>query len=509
MSTFMTLHRSNVGIRAAARLALPAISVLALGACGGAAPKPAAATLEAPNRAELPKPAAARDWAPPIAQTWTMPNGIDVWFVEQRQAPLISLQLIMPGGGATDPAGKAGLTSMMIDMLDEGAGERSALALNESLQRLATDYGGQVSTDAIYLGMHMLADKLDPSLDVLADIVLRPTFSGEEFERRKAVVVAQALAHEANPGYARSVVARRALFGTGYGGFSPQGIRATLGSLTLDDIKAHYAAMLAPTRAAFIVVGSVDRPTVEKALNRTFGAWSGTSSAQPAAIDSAAPESAIYLIDYPGSAQSSVAVACRTDGRRSDDYFRAKIFNWALGGAFTSRLNLNLREEKGYTYGARSTFNRWKQAGFFWLAAGVQRDATRPSVDEMLKELRDITTSRPLTEAEHREATEGLLLGYPAQFERLNAVAGQLAALPTYDLPKDWLTSWPQSIRQVSIDDARTFAKKIAVPSRFVVVVAGDRAKIEPGLKGLGMPIHLYDAQGNRLSETAAAGPKD
>jgi zinc protease len=175
------------------------------------------------------------------------------------------------------------------------------------------------------------------------------------------------------------------------------------------------------------------------------------------------------------------------------------VFNRRFGGAFGSRLNLNLRERKGYTYGARSIFRRWREAGYFGLFADVKTETTRGSVDEMFSELRALCASRPLTRQERDEAVSGLLLGFPGQFERINGVAARLSTLPVYLRPADWYTRWPERVQLVDVDAVNRAASKHCDPQQYVVVLAGDRARVEPELKGLGLPVIHHDPQGRRL----------
>ncbi|MCB9545739.1 MAG: insulinase family protein [Myxococcales bacterium] len=473
---------------------------LTLAACGAKPPPPV-------DRSGLPAPKADPGWAPPAVETWTLANGMEVWFLRQAQAPLLSLQIIFPGGASADPQGKAGLTSLVADMLDEGAAGRTSLQISEDLQRLATDYGASAATDGLVVSMDLLADKLSESLAILKNILRSPDFPAEEFERRKAQRIAAALADEAEPGTAASLTLRRALFGEGYGGMSPGGIRDTLQGLTLADVKAQYAAVVQPAGARIVVVGDADRDAVQQALQATFGDWQGQPSAPLAVVAGAQPPAAIHLVNFPGSTQSVVQVARRIPGTiAADDQLATDVFNWTIGGAFTSRLNLNLREDKGYTYGARSGFNRWRQAGFFSLGARVKADTTRASIDEIQKELADVTGARPVTDQERGEAVGGMLLGFPGDFERMASVAGQLTALVLDGHPSDYLQHWPARMAAVTTADANAMAKKYA-HGDFVIVVVGDKAALLPTLESLGLPVIEHDGQGNLLPAAPPTAP--
>lgn len=504
----MSAKRSSIGFVAMA-------GALSLVACGGksdvrdgdpaadanaaakAANLIADAAATAPDRKGLPTPSGERTaWAPPAVTTWKTDNGITVWYLRQDQAPLVSMRLVLPTGAASDPIGKAGATSLMVDLLDEGAGEYTALTLGEAFQRLATDYGASTATDGIVFGLDLLADKVQPSLALLSDVLRRPKLAADEFKRRKDQHLAAMLAEEADPQYGASVVGRKVLYGTGYGGMPASGVRSTLEKVTLADVKARYAAAIQPRGATLVVVGAIDRPSLEAAIAATLGDWSGEPKLDPRPLNSEPAKRAVYWIDYPGSAQSVVGVVRRTEGTAAADYFPAEVLNRALGGSFTSRLNLNLREAKGYTYGARSYFSRWAQAGFFGMFAKVKAETTRASLDEMFKELDAVVGPNPILDRERDEAVGGFLLGFPGRFENMAGVAEQLATLVLDGRDTEWLQQWPAKMEAVDLAAARAAATAYMGKDAFLVVIAGDYAAHAPSLDGLGLEIVRYDRQG-------------
>lgn len=493
------------------------LAALWLLACGGAPQEPAklpppppplptaapsAATgLDAPDRAKLPAPAPTPSWALPPPEIFTLKNGAKVYFVKQGPTPLVSVLLVLPRGGATDPKGKAGLTALTADMLDEGAGGKDALALSEELQRLGTDYAANADVDNVMLAMNTIADSFEPSVKLLADIVQKPAFDAKEFQRRKEQRIADALAAESEPASARAIVLRRALYGDGYASELASGTRPSLGKVQLADVKAHYAALFVPEGAAFVVVGGIDKEPVRQALEASFGEWKGTAKAKSPPVASAKPEKAVYFVDFPGATQTAMTIARRAPAEGTPEYFPALVMSRVFGEAFTSRLNLNLREAKGYTYGAGSSFRRFKETGLFALSASVKRETTRASVDESFKELRDLCASRPISAKERDEAVGGLLLGFPGRFERGGDVAGQLAAIPLYGRPDDWLEKWSERVKAVSVEQANELAKGYCNPDDYVVVLAGDRKVVAPTLEGLERKVLYFDAQGNRAKK--------
>ncbi len=456
-----------------------------------------------PDRSKLPDPMGTTNWTPPEVQQWTLKNGLAVWLLEVHEAPLVSLRVVTTHGAATDPVDKAGVASLMVDMMDEGAGDRSALALSEAFQLLATDYGGQAYTDGLVFTLEMLADNVEASLKLFSDVLLRPQFSQKEFERRKAQRIASALAQEASPAYGATAVRRRVLFGTGYGGQLTGGVRQSLEGITLDDLKGRYEGLVKPKGGTIIIVGDTTKTAINALLESTLGEWTGAPSL---AVASATPQSnlnAIYAVDYPGSAQSVISLARPTAGTDAEDLFATLVFNKQFSGGFTGRVNMNLREDKGYTYGARGGFERLQKAGSYKIGAKVKRDTTRKSLDEIIKELAWVSGDKPLTEKELNAGKGGMIKSFPGRFERMSSVAGQLVRLVVDGYSPDWYAAWPKRVNEIDLETARSAGTKYTDSTGFAIIVAGDLSKIGESLKGLGRPIKLFDAQGNALPESS------
>lgn len=424
-------------------------------------------------------------------------------YLQQGPAPLVSLRLVIPAGAATDPAGSDGLTTLMADVLDEGAGKRSALELEAELQALATDYRVAVTTDDIVFKLDGLADTFEAALALLADIVQRPRFEAREFQRKKEDLIAAALARKANPRHAGFAVLRRALFARGYAGPLVTGTTTSLARLSLAQAKRHYQALVQPRGATFVVTGSIEAAAVERALSKEFGDWSRAVRAAPRAhvrtLEEPGPKSAIHFVDFPGSSQSFVALAQRAEEQGTSVLFPAMIANRVLGGAFTSRLNLNLREQKGYTYGVHADFARFRAAGMHVAQASVKADVTRAALEEMLRELKDICGSRPITESEHEDAVNGLILGFPGQFEQNDVVSDALVELVADGRKDDWYELWPSRVRAVTLPETRLAIERYCEPARYLLVVAGDKKTVLPDLRAINLPIVEHDAEGEAL----------
>ena len=412
------------------------------------------------------------------------------------------MELTFDGGSSADPQDRAGLTSLMASLLDEGAGDRNALEVSDALRLLATDYHAGVDSDHVTLSMDLLSEQLTPSLDLLADFLMRPRFEKTDFERMRKQRVAAAMASSANPRSARNIVLKRVLFGKGYAGLPSAGFPGTLSEITLDEVKNAYRAQIKPQGATLIVVGSVKRDLLEKELNRALGSWEGSATVQMRELAVKAQSAAIHWVDFPGSTQSALALVRVTDGlsdhpNQIDD----DLFNLVFGGKFTSRLNLNLREDKGYTYGAYSGLYRLRRAGFHFLSAMVKGDTTLASTQEMLKEIKLIRSDKPVEETELAAVKGGELQGFPARFEKRSKILSELSGLRAEGREPGWLDRWYRHVKDAQQAAIQEAALRVARPEAYHIVVAGDRAAHLDSFKSLGLPISLYNAEGELLEQ--------
>lgn len=457
------------------------------------------------DRTKVPDGVAAGVWTPPNVAVWQLKNGLSVWHVEQRHTPLITVSLVLPQGAEAEPADAAGRLSLMVDLMDEGAGDRNALELSAEMQRLAMDFSGSVQTDATVFSMNILAEKLGESLSVFTDILLRPTFDAEDFKRRKAQRIASALASEADLGRSAFRVLARTLFQTGYRGMPTSGTQSTIEGITHKDIRTAYPQIIRPEGGVIVVVGAVDQATLKAALaNSGLSDWTaaegdmsvGQNTIRSVSAGAAGDTPSLQVIDFPGSAQTFVIVGQRAPGIDAEDRYDAQVFNHGFSGSFTSRVNLNLREDKGYTYGARGGFSRSKLAGQYAIYAKVKRDTTRASLDEFFMELNRVSSEKPVTQMERDNAVNGLLKGFPGQFERGGALAGKLVGLArTGRLPNE-LVAWPAKVQAVTLEGAREAAKRYTTPNTFTIVIAGDWSKIKDSLADLNRTVVIRHADG-------------
>jgi predicted Zn-dependent peptidase len=439
---------------------------------------------QAPDRSKPPalgKPPALK--LPPI-QKRTLANGLPVWIVEMHEVPVASISVLVRAGAAADPAGKFGLANFTAAMLDEGAGTRDALALADAIEFLGASLSTGNSFDVASIRLQTPVAKLDDALQILADVVMRPTFPAADLERLRKERLTRLLQTRDQPGALASAAFARLVFGPRHRYGTPNlGNEASNSEMTAADLKAFYASFYQPQNAHVLVVGDVTAETVVPKLERALGSWKN-SGAAPKPDVAAAPQHAarqIYLVDKPGAAQSEIRIGGVGVARNTPDYFVLDVLNTVLGGSFTSRLNTNLREQHGYAYGAGSSFDMRTASGPFLASAAVQTDKTVESLQEFFKELDGMR--KPVPGDELAKAKNLETLGFPAGFETTGGMAGHLAELVIYGLPESFFSEYVPKIQAVTAADVERAARQYLVTDKFAVVVVGDLAKIEKPIR--------------------------
>lgn len=458
------------------------------------------ATAAAPGRASAQaQPAGAPDWdarpalapaptfTPPEVQRFELSNGLPVLFVEKPGVPLAQINLLVRAGAVNDPEGKEGLAAFVADMMDEGAGDYSALELADAVDFLGIDLRTGASLHDLQVQLHTPVSKLDEALALMADVALRPTFPQEDLDRLRD---RQLTAFEQRRDEARSVagvVVDRTLFGEDHPyGRPPEGEPAAVASFTQGDLAAFHDAAVRPERAALVVVGAVTPEEIRPRLEALFGApWAAGGDLPEAAVPEPAQVASrtVTLVDKPGAAQSVVRIGRIGAARSTPDYYALEVLNTILGGSFTSRLNQNLRETHGYTYGAGSSFAFRPVAGPFLAYADVQTAVTGPALAEFFNELEGIGEAIPAEEL--AKARDYLALSFPSPFQTVRGTAAMVGDLFLSDLPADTYARYTERVQAVSAADLARVARQYVDPERVAVIVVGDRETIEADVRAL------------------------
>ena len=459
--------------------------LLVLGSLGGVALVPLLAQ-QPPDRTRPPQLGPPPPLNLPPIQKRALSNGLPVWVIETHEVPIAQVNLVVMAGSGDDPAGKFGTASLTAAMLDEGAGARSALEIADAVEFLGADLTTTSSFDASAVRLNVPAARLNEALPIMADVALRPVFSDEELNRLRQDRLTALLQARDDPPSIAARAFSRIVFGNAHRyGTGPAGTESTLKTLSTQNLKAFHSTFFQPTNAVLVVVGDVRVDAVVAALEKHFGAWKASVPVTHVEVPSAQQLTTgqIYIVDKPGAEQSQIRIGWVGVPRNNPDFFPLQVLNTVLGGSFTSRLNQNLREEHGYAYGASSAFDMRLSAGPFVAAAGVQTDKTAESVREFFNELNAIT--KPIPAGELAKAKNYIALGFPSDFETTRDLAGNAEQFIVYTLPDDYVERYVANIQAVTADAVQKVAMKYIQPTKFAVVIVGDRKTIEPGVRAL------------------------
>ncbi|MEO8383382.1 MAG: pitrilysin family protein, partial [Acidobacteriota bacterium] len=449
------------------------------------------------DRSIAPEPTAPRPYQFPRITRATLDNGLRVLVSENRNAPLVSLRGLVRSGADHDTVLSAGLASITADLLDEGAASRDAIRLAEDVGLLGGSLGTGADWDASYVSLDVLARNAEPALEMFSDVTARATLPADGLERVRAERLNEILQQRNEPG---SIAGKRfaaVLYGTGMYGNSVSGNADSVARIGIEDVQRYYTQHYIPNNSSVVVSGDIDPANAIELVKRTLGDWkAGAGVPRPQLAPRRVESSRIYVIDRPQAVQSEIRVGHLGVPRSCEDYFPLSVMNALLGGVFNSRINLNLREKHGYTYGARSQFAFRRSAGPFVVAAPVRNEVTLESVTEMLSELRRIRTGD--VETQELDDVKNYLIGvFPASVQTGSDIAGRLVDMELYDLPEDYFDHYRENIAAVSKEDVERMATKYLDPDRVIIVVVGNAAEIREPLGTLGMPVHEMDIDGN------------
>ena len=437
---------------------------------------------------------------PPI-QRATLSNGLQVMLVERHQAPLVSVQLLLDTAYAADFAQtKAGTGALAMGLLDEGTTTRDSLALADELARLGALVRAGGGDEQSTVSLSALRPTLDPALAIFADVVRNPAYRQADIDRVKAQQAAAIRAQRLQPASIATRVMSRIIYGPAHP-LGMQPTEASVTSITRDDLVAFHARWFRPDTATLLIVGDTTLGEITPKLETAFGSWRATTPATPRiTVSPAAPRTTpvVYLVDRPGSPQSYVLAGLPALPRdtRGEEEFTYSAFNTNFGGNFTSRINMNLREDKGWSYGVSSGIVGGRGPRMFRITAQIQTDKTKESIQELQKELRDVLNTRPLTAAEMTTTQNNTIMGLSGRWESSGAVAAGMEEIVTYGLPDTYFETYAQRVRSVTPGMALEAGHKLVPAQNFAWVVVGDQRRIEAGLRELGIQVRIVNADG-------------
>jgi zinc protease len=422
----------------------------------------------------------------PSVRRFTLRGGLPVVFVERRGVPVVNLQLLAQGGSAVLAKHQAGLASMTASLLDEGTSTRSALEIAAAFEHLGATFYVAAGLDASEVELNVVSPRLPQALALLSDVLLGATFPQGELDRLRNERLARVVQELDDPRAVATYAFSRVIFGEDHPwGYPLMGTPRSLERLCRDDLVGYYRDHLQPGSATLLVAGEVDPERLQTLLEAELGGWTARPRpAVPAVEPPVDGVSGIYLVDRPGAPQSELRVGKVAVARSTEDYFPLTVMNTILGGAFTSRLNANLREEKGYTYGAGSGFSMRKAPGPFVAQAAVHTPVTDRALSETLREIRRIG-EEPVGREELERAKRFIALRLPQRFEAVQDVTARLSEIVLYDLPEDYFAGYVEGVMSVTAEEVQAAARRHLDPTRMVAVVAGDREALEEPLRRL------------------------
>ncbi len=468
-----------------------------------AVPPPVAPVVEevapagAPDRAR-PAPLAPRPLVTPAAQRGTLSNGLEVIVVPNHEVPLFSLQLASRVGADVDPAGKEGLVSSTFAMLDRGAGKRTAADIAAAARALGGTVGAGAGSDGAAVGVSGPVAQLEGLLALWSDLVLRPTFPAEEWAVLQEQRISGLKARAEDPGAIAGRVRAHLTWGDQYKGRLVT--EASYGAITTKDLKAMHKRAFGPSNSVVLVGGDVELDQVMPALEAVLAKWKTKPKLVPPKASVQALEAAtIYVVDKPGAAQTVVSLALPVNDRTAADWHELDLANTMFGGAFTARVNMNLREDKGWTYGARCGVSAAMGPGIWSCSANIQADKTVEAVQELQRELADVSSGRPFTAEEFAFFQGYRIDALYGAYETPASLLGELETIWTYGLPSTWIDDEIPSLRAVTLPAAQAAWARWIHPDRASWLLVGDLASYRDALAATGLPIVELNRDGHPL----------
>ncbi len=451
------------------------------------------------DRTKVPELGGDKPFRAPDVKSAKLENGMDIYVVEKPELPKVAISLATRAGSVADSTGKAGLSVMTGRIMRRGTNTRNAIQIDETLGNLGTTLFNGTAKESSNFNMEVLKRNLGPAMSVMADVVLNPSFPAAEFDREKKLALDNLAQTASNPNAVANRVATMIAFGADHPYGRPSGgLPASMQAITRDDLVAFHKSYWKPGSSALVFVGDITLAEATALARQQFGSWTG-GSAPAVSIAATKPMSSgkVYLIDRPGSAQTVIAHILTAPERKSGDYYALALANTVYGGGFGTRLNLNLREDKGWSYGVFAFPQHFTKGGTWIANGGVQTDKTKESAVEFVKELKFIAGEKPISEKEFSAARLTKIRGYAQQFEAYGRITGQITDLWLFGLPMTAMQAETDEIGKLQIAAVNAAAAKYAAPAGTSILLVGDLSKIEAGIRELNLgEIVILDVEG-------------
>jgi zinc protease len=457
-----------------------------------------------PWRVDIPKAGPTKPLQLAAPASAVLANGLTLILSERRGLPIVAANLVIKTGSDANPIERPGLANFVAAMLDEGTASRNALQIADEVSQLGATLTTNSSMDATTISARSLSKNFAATLGLVADITLKPSFPAEEIDRQRASRLGQLVQMRDSPAQVAAQVMGLALYGPKHPyGYTELGTEASMKAVARDEMMGFWRQHFIPNNAALIVAGDISMSELRGLAEKAFASWPRGDSVQPSLGAPDTTRARIVIVDKPGAPQTQVRVAGIGAARSSPDFRALQVMNNALGGLFSSRINMNLREEHGYTYGASSQFIFRRSAGPFVVAGGIRTDVTAPAVSEIFKEIAGML-DRPMMQDELLKAKDALANSLPGSFETSVNTVNSFSNIFVYDLGLDYYTRYAQEVNAVTSEQALAVARRYIVPDRLVVIAVGDRNAIEAELRKLNLgTVEIRDLEGRPASSSS------
>ena len=437
---------------------------------------------------------------PPMQRT-TLSNGLKVVLAERHSAPVVNFSMMVDSGYASDSAELPGVAGLTLRMLAEGTQKRGSLAIGEELESLAANYNASTNLDGAFVSLNVLKATMPKALDVYADILLHPAFAQGELDRLKKDQLAAIQREKTNPNTMAMRVIPEIVYGKGHAYAKPMsglGNETAVARITREDLVKYHQSWFKPNNATLLVVGDTSLAELTPLLEKALGSWKAGEVPKKNLAQATLPEKRlVYLMDRPGAQQSNIYAVQLAVPRNSPDSLPLDLVNDIFGGNFSSRINLNLREDKHWSYGVRAGLVPAVGQRLYMSTSPVQTDKTRESLQELVREYGDIAGAKPITAAELASAQANQTLGLPGSFETAGQLSGAYQTILQYQLPEDYYNTFTQNVMALTPAQANAMAARSIAPAKLAWVVVGDMSKVEAGIRDLNLgDVVKIDADG-------------
>lgn len=439
------------------------------------------------NRSEKPKAVKDIYFELPEIKEFRLKNNLRVLFVHKNNLPILQLNLISESGSKFDPTGKKGLAYLTAQLIDEGAGKYNALELDEEFDLLGTAFNTSLDNDNVLLNLLTLQENFERSLELLSLIITEPNFSDDDFIREHAKLITKLIQSKTQPASMANKAFDKIIYQQNPYSFPTSGLENDVKLISNDDVKSFYNKYYSPNKSCLIVVGNIIENDLLYNLNKHLSNWNSTSNFDVEISIPQKEKTKVYIVDKKDSPQTEIRIGHLSTKRKTKDYYAKVIMNTILGGQFSSRINLNLREDKGYTYGAHSGFSYNKVTSHFIVSTSVETKFTKNSVDEILKELKEIKIT--ISDEEIEFAKSYLTKRFPAMFETFNNVARNLSTLVIHDLPFEYYNNYLSNLSSVTRKEVEEAAANNIFEDNCAIILVGDEKSIRDQFNNYGYEI--------------------